>query len=183
MNDSSVLIEQSIAFHGHLCPGLSLGIKMAMRAMELLGVERARDEELLAVVEMDNCAVDGIQYITGCTFGKGNLFFRDYGKVAATFSHRGKNAAVRLCFKPGATDTEEINRVRDEPGGKEQVAKVMLNMSAGELFVEKDVPPPVIPTAQIHGSIVCTSCGEAVMETRIVEMEGDPHCIPCSEKV
>ncbi|MFQ5904802.1 MAG: FmdE family protein, partial [Candidatus Binatia bacterium] len=127
-DDPSALIEQVVSFHGHLCPGLSLGIKMANRAMELLGVERASDEELVAVVEMDNCAVDGIQLITGCTFGKGNLIFRDYGKVAATFFHRAANRSVRLCVKAGATDTEEIARVREKPEGKKEVAEIILTM-------------------------------------------------------
>jgi formylmethanofuran dehydrogenase subunit E len=176
------LQEQTIAFHGHLCPGLSLGIRMAERAMERLGVARAYDEELVTIVEMDNCAVDAIQYITGCTFGKGNLVFRDHGKVAATFYHRGKGKAVRLCLNPGATDTGEIAEAKERPEGKAEVAGMILSMSAEELFKEQEVPPPGIPEAQIYGSVVCDGCGEAAMETRIVEMEGKHYCIPCSEK-
>jgi len=182
MLQDNVLMEQTVAFHGHLCPGLSYGMRMAVRAMEILGADRSEDEELLSVVEMDNCAVDGIQYITGCTFGKGNLIFRDYGKVAATFYHRGKDAAVRLCLKPGAIDKDEIDRLKEQPDGKQKIAEMILSMPAGELFNEQDVPPPGIPTAQIHRSIICAKCGEAVMETKIVEMEGMQCCIPCSEK-
>lgn len=159
-----------------------MGIKMAERAMELLGAERSRDEELLAVVEMDCCAADGIQYITGCTFGKGNLVFRDYGKVAATFFHRGRNAAVRLCLKPGVTDSEEMRRAREEPEGWKKAAEMILNTPVKELFSEQEVQPPEIPTAQIHSSVVCAVCGEAAMATRIVEIGGAPHCIPCSKK-
>jgi len=176
----SPLKEEIIAFHGHMCPGLSLGIKMAQRGRELLDIERAEDEELVAVVEMDNCAVDAIQYITGCTFGKGNLIFRDYGKVAATFYHRGSGRALRLCIKPGATDGEEITQAKEKPNGKGEVAEIILAMSAEELFSEHAVPVPDIPEATIYRSLICEGCGEAAMETRIVEVDGKPLCIPCS---
>lgn len=48
--------------------------------MEALGGGRDIDEEMVAIVENDSCAVDAIQVLTGCTLGKGNLIFRDYGK-------------------------------------------------------------------------------------------------------
>jgi len=63
------------------CPGLP-GSLRALK--ELKG--RAEDEELVAVVENNLCAVDAVQVMTGCTFGKGNLIFRDYGKQVYTLS-------------------------------------------------------------------------------------------------
>ena len=46
---------------------------------------RSRDEELVAVVETDMSGVDAIQFLTGCTFGKGNLIHKDYGKNAFSY--------------------------------------------------------------------------------------------------
>ena len=74
-------------FHGHTCPGLALGYRVALFALDKLG-NRAVDEELVAIVENNSCAVDAVQVITGCTFGKGNLIFRDYGKQVYTFLRR-----------------------------------------------------------------------------------------------
>ena len=77
-NISSELLDKVIDFHGHWCPGLATGIRAAEWAVKELG--KAADEEIVAVVETDMCGVDAIQYLTGCTFGKGNLIHQDYGK-------------------------------------------------------------------------------------------------------
>src|SRR5574337_697812 len=95
MSDSDDL-RDTIQFHGHLCPGLALGYRVAKAALRELHADRPHDEELVAVVENDSCAADAIQFITGCTFGKGNLIFRDYGKHVYTFYNRGNGSAVRV---------------------------------------------------------------------------------------
>jgi formylmethanofuran dehydrogenase subunit E len=63
---------------------LASGIRAAEWALTEL-CARSHDEELVAVVETDMCGVDAIQYLTGCTFGKGNLIHKDYGKNAFTY--------------------------------------------------------------------------------------------------
>jgi formylmethanofuran dehydrogenase subunit E len=70
--------DEIIQFHGHECPGLAMGYRMATAAMKKLDSIRAEDEEIVAIVENDACGVDALQCVTGCTFGKGNLIFRDY---------------------------------------------------------------------------------------------------------
>jgi len=73
-------LREAIQFHGHHCPGLALAYRVAKAALREFGAGRPQDEELVAVVENDSCAADAIQFITGCTFGKGNLIFHDFGK-------------------------------------------------------------------------------------------------------
>jgi len=90
--------EEIVQFHGHECPGLAIGYKMATAAMESLESLRAEDEELVAIVENDACGVDALQCVSGCTFGKGNLLFRDYGKQAYTIYHRSTRSGVRVHF-------------------------------------------------------------------------------------
>ena len=87
-------------FHGHMCPGLALGIQAAQIALSEIGAH-AQDEEVVATVETDMCAVDAIQFLTGCTFGKGNLIHRDLGKNAYTFWRRSDGRAIRILGKPG----------------------------------------------------------------------------------
>jgi formylmethanofuran dehydrogenase subunit E len=92
--------EEISQFHGHECPGLAIGYRMATAAMESLELPRAEDEELVAIVENDACGVDSLQCVTGCTFGKGNLLFRDYGKHVYTVYSRSSRLGVRVHF-PG----------------------------------------------------------------------------------
>src|SRR4030042_4626819 len=89
-----------VAFHGHLCPGLAIGFQAARTLMKRLGVRRAPDEELLAIVETDACGADAIQVMTGCTFGKGNFIFKNYGKHAFSLIERRKGKGIRVCLLP-----------------------------------------------------------------------------------
>lgn len=102
-----------INFHGHSCPGLALGYRVARAALEEIGMEDiSEDEELVAIVENDSCAVDAIQAITGCTFGKGNLIFKDFGKQVYTFIKRPSGDAVRIAVDfTSPEETEEEKRV------------------------------------------------------------------------
>jgi len=83
-------------FHGHVCPGSAIGYRAAEIAIKKLSSSRAEDEEFLAIVENDSCSVDAIQVVTGCTFGKGNLIFKDYGKNVYTFVNRKTGESIRL---------------------------------------------------------------------------------------
>ncbi len=89
--------DEVVAFHGHACPGLALGYRVALYALRKLA-GRASDEELVAIVENNSCAVDAVQVMTGCTFGKGNLIFRDYGKQVYTFIDRTSGSGVRIAI-------------------------------------------------------------------------------------
>ena len=66
------LMKKATMFHGHICPGIAIGVLVAKYALEH-GFEHSPDEELVAVVETDSCSVDALQVLLGTTFGKGNL--------------------------------------------------------------------------------------------------------------
>ena len=80
------LWDKCVGFHGHECPGLAIGFRACEAAVEKLGVSFSKDEEVVCITENNACGVDAVQLITGCTFGKGNLIFKDKGKQAFTFS-------------------------------------------------------------------------------------------------
>jgi len=92
--------EEVAVFHGHICPGLAFGYRAAEYAKKSLNTGRSEDEEMVTIVENDACMIDAIQYITGCTMGKGNLIFRDHGKPVYTFILRNGNKAVRIAQRP-----------------------------------------------------------------------------------
>ena len=77
--------DEVAKFHGHKCPGLAMGYKLTISALTKLNKFRAEDEEIVAIVENDACGTDAVQYLSGCTFGKGNFIFNDYGKMIYTF--------------------------------------------------------------------------------------------------
>lgn len=102
-------VARTADFHGHMCPGLAMGIRAAEVCLAEIG-SHSFDEEILAVAETDMCAVDAIQFLTGCTFGKGNLVHRDYGKNAYTFVRRADRRAVRVSARPGAWSQRDPER-------------------------------------------------------------------------
>ncbi len=168
--------EDLVNFHGHSCLGLAIGYRAAKIALKN-GFEKANDEEILAIVENDSCSVDAIQYILGCTFGKGNLFFKDYGKQVFTIAERETGKAIRIALKPGIIDTDKK--------GTDQILKNVMELPDEELFkVEKfkmkkqNMPPK----AEIKKSVICEMCGEPVMEEKTSRINGKIYCIPCEIK-
>lgn len=187
--------EDVVRFHGHSCPGLALGYRVALAAlkeMELEGI--SEDEEVVAIVENDSCAVDAIQVITGCTFGKGNLIFRDYGKQVYTFIKRPSGDAIRIAVDinfPEETEIEKRMWERYSEGDRsEEVLEVIQSRKAKKIKAILDakdsellkikrfvmVPPA---EAKIYPSIRCEVCGEKVAEPKARIKKGKIVCIPC----
>lgn len=182
-------LEGLIAFHGHICPGLAIGYRATMAALERLGVERAEDEELIAIVENDSCSVDAAQFLAGATFGKGNFFFRDYGKQVFTFARRDSKNAVRVALKPDkmgpppekGAPSEDIPAENKADWRRKRI-DFILDSPLEDLFTVTDVEIELPPPATIHRSIICQSCGEPVMETRTVNKDGKTICRDCAGK-
>lgn len=187
------MIEKTVAFHGHSCPGLALGIRAAELFLERF--ERAEDEEIAAVVETDMCGVDAIQVLTGCTFGKGNLIYLDHGKNAFTFFRRPGRQGIRIVMRPGVMEEEdeEVSRLREKMAAgrpeahekeilqaavKRRIERIM-GADLEELFRVGRAEGPVPRRAQILESLICEACGEPTMESRTRRLRGRTLCIPC----
>ncbi len=191
-------IARARAFHGHMCPGLAIGL----RAVELarrelgLGAEGAPDEEIVAIVETDMCAVDALQALLSCTFGKGNLVHRDHGKVAFSFYRRADGKAFRLLFTP-PPDPDEAERAdlrrRSQAMGLDACARAraeelrarrtasLLAAPLEGLFALQPVEGRAPARARLLESVVCEACGETLMETRARLFLGQTLCLPCFE--
>ncbi len=143
--------------------------------------------------------MDAIQSLTGCTFGKGNLIHRDYGKNAYTFIRRSDGKAIRIVGRPdawGEPNPEHqmlFARIRtgeatpDERARfqelHQQRARMVLEMPIERLFNVTPVEPRIPKRARIHDSLKCDHCGEMAMETRTRRFKGQTLCIPCFEAV
>ncbi|MEW6274415.1 MAG: FmdE family protein [Bacillota bacterium] len=188
--------EKAVEFHGHSCPGLATGYRAAQIALRELAKTRAADEELVAIVENDACGVDAVQVLTGCTLGKGNLLFRDYGKHVFTFICRNSGRAVRIAVKGGAwrqggedsrelrekvmsgaaaPEEEELFRRR-----REERIHHILEAPEEEFCTVQHISVELPPKARIFPSVTCAFCGEPVAEVRARVREGKFACIPCA---
>lgn len=190
-------INNSVAFHGHWCPGLAYGLRASEWVLNEL-CKRSLDEELVAVVETDMCAVDAIQFLTGCTFGKGNLIHKDYGKNAFTFHRRQDGKAARLVIRARQDeDWQTMRRLHQKyqtealtaeetsqlAALKDQAADAIMEDDIETIFEIQPVKTAIPQRARILNSIICDHCREAVMETRIRQYQTKNLCIPCFERI
>ena len=194
---SSRDFTKCVQFHGHTCPGLAIGFQAGKTIMKRLGVRKAPDEELLAIVETDACGTDAIQVMTGCTFGKGNLIFKNYGKHAFSLMDRGKGKGIRVCLLPDVfeSDQEYVSLSKkvqsDEASAKEterfrqlqqdRVQKI-LEADPESLFKIEEISPDIPAKARIMESKICDICGEPTKIDLLRRMNGKKICIPCSQQ-
>ncbi len=165
--------ERAIAFHGHQCPGLTIGFKAVEGAIDLLNLKSdalpAIDEEIVCITENDACCVDAIQVLLGCTYGKSNLIPRIRGKMAFTFYKRDSKEGVRLVLKPGCGD----GLSRDE------YMQELLAHPYTKFFEVKqpliDLPEP----ARKFPSFTCAVCGENTAEFGLRVQDGKYVCLDC----
>ena len=192
--------EEVTKFHGHECPGSAIGYKASKIAIERLNINSSEDEEVLAIVENDSCAIDSIQVVLSCTFGKGNLIFKDYGKSVFIIASRDNNKAIRLSMKKsfnpmeinpkfGKLKEKERNNTISLEEKKElkiitrKVCKNIINMKDEDIFYINEVKMPKIEKAKIYKSLICEECGELTAEHRIKEYKSKKLCIPCYENL
>lgn len=184
--------------HGHFCPYLSLGVMAGVFAQRELGVASEGMEDVMAVVETNNCFTDGVQYVTGCTFGNNALVYRDFGKTAVTLADRGASG-IRIHVKNRETVIERYPEITDlfqkvvaERSGTDEeqrrfseqwtdVSFDLINRPLQEFCdIEIDVTVDLSEYAPITEDVSCADCGEQVMAPKAVQHDDDMYCIPCA---
>ena len=161
--------KKAAEFHGHICPGLAMGYRVAKYAKE--HYPRSQDEELVCIAENSSCSIDAVQALLGCTSGKGNLILKDNGKQVFTFYSRDKGKALRIYFKGDILESMDALRKKQASGTLSQEEEKELQarragiiddiLNAGDEEVlsvrEADIPAP--EKARIYPSLVCQECG------------------------
>ncbi|WKY47620.1 FmdE family protein [Eubacteriaceae bacterium ES3] len=163
------LWEKSVAFHGHHCPGLAIGVRASLEAMKALNINFSEDEDVVCVTENDACGVDGVQVILGCSAGKGNLIFRNRGKQAFSFFNRKTGEKIRLVLKnlPEMSRDEKEDFLLNEP-------------DATKIFDFKTPEYDLPEAARIFQSVICEKCGEKTAEPMIRLENGQKLCLDCA---
>ncbi|MFC1833913.1 FmdE family protein [Thermodesulfobacteriota bacterium] len=187
--------QACIDFHGHVCPGLAIGYVAAKAGIDMLGLSRSGDEEVVAVVENDSCAVDAVQVLLGCTFGKGNFIFRDWGKQVFTFIDRTTSRAVRASFSGGKLPGGEKRRAlkkkidsgqttdadfKEWEESRKEAVLALINADPGDFFQLEQVQVEMPPLAAIMSTKPCEDCGEATVTTRLENKDGRLLCRGCA---
>lgn len=195
--ESKKILEKALEFHGHRCWASVAGVRVGLAAMEKLSVKRSGGTQLYGIVEIGEdhggmCFGDGVQYTTGCTFGKGNIRKAPLGKLGFTLIEKDSNKAVRVVFtsklqkqisESAFMQQRSAGIAPDEISSEDQMELVNLVWNApkeevlqvGEVF---EYPGVWIP--EVMGFRPCDQCGEltALAYLRVV---GSKHvCIPCS---
>ena len=173
------------AAHGHMCAGQILGLRLALYGLKLLGIDDptgADRKRLVTFVEIDRCATDAIQVVTGCRLGKRALKFRDFGKVAATFCDLRLDRAVRVAALESARRRARELYPEVENRNAQQM-RAYREMPDEELFgiqwVRVRLGPEEFPGYKGE-RVACAECGEGINFKREVEREGRTLCRSCA---
>lgn len=199
-NDLAGLLTRTALIHGHHCVGSAIGVIGAHYAMKRLDVVKNTGmEHVIAIVETNNCFSDGVQMVTGCSFGNNSLVYRDYGKSAFNLVKR-TGEGVRVVSRPDVGDllkdknseTQELNyKVMTLRNSTPEEEIRMMELNKQHCFNVLNTPPEKIFTleyikvdlpsySRILESHICPGCGEKVMATKTVKKDDIHYCIPCS---
>ena len=195
--DDRQILDQALAFHGHKCWASTAGVRLGLAAMRELGVDRAGAKQLHAIIETGDyhggmCFGDGVQFTTGCTFGKGNIEKTGEGKFAVTLVDKANGRQVRVAYRPtlqpriratafmqkrsaGVPASEIPDAEQDE------VVKLVWDAPADEIMtLGPGTPRAWSEPDEVVRFLVCPRCGELVAEPYARVAEGVVLCGACS---
>ncbi len=171
-------LEQDLAvaqaFHGHLCHGMVMGVRMARLGCRELGIgDPLKYRDLIVYVEMDRCASDAVSVVCGVTLGKRRLKWMDYGKMAATFVDLNTGKAYRVAPRPDVPHA----------GSDQDPLEYWKDWTDEQLFacvpVKVEIPEEDRPGRPVR-RVVCEACGEQVQDAREVVKRGQTLCRACA---
>lgn len=187
-------LERVAEFHGHYCPGMAMGVHAAALAIEIIG-KHSDGTEVVALAETDMCGADAVQFLTCCTFGKGNLIHLDHGKNAFTFTRTKDGKTVRIIAKPdgfprnpehqdlmaknrdGTITPEE--RVRFKELHIQETHRI-LTLDPRDIYDVFEVDKLVKRKVRNTQSFICDACGESAQIARSREVDGQTVCLACT---
>ena len=169
--DLDDLLNRCVEYHGHLCMGQALGVRLALKGMELIGTTNPK--EMIVFIENDRCIADAIQVVTGTRLGRRSAKLVPYGKMAVSMVNTETGAAFRvsvLHLQPEIRHTEEAIR------------KVLL-VSDVDLLAWKRVRVSIKPEdlpGRPRRTVNCTRCGEKIFDGRGISSNEGPLCLACA---
>jgi len=156
-----------------------------MLGLSRIGIDDPKGKDrksIIVFVEMDRCATDAVQSVTGCSLGHRTMKFMDYGKMAAAFVNLKTGKAVRVIAREDSRDTAKnyFPELENKYAAQLEAYKIM---SDSELFdvmdVKVELRPEDMPGRPLK-RVRCEGCGEYVQDMRDVFKDGRALCKPCA---
>lgn len=180
------LLAESVERHGHLCAGQIIGVRMAMLGCRLAGImdpeAPAYRKKLMVFVEIDRCATDAIESVTGCRLGRRTLKFKDFGINAATFLNLDTMVAYRVVSTESSRDMAKNFapegadfRTRQIEGYKRMPDDLLFEVHRVRVRLDScQMPGP----PRCHA--ICEKCGQAVRDGREIRTGETVLCRHCA---
>ena len=185
MESFDTLLDISTKIHGHVCPGQVIGVRMAMLGLRKIGIDDPKGKDrkkLYVLVEIDRCATDAIQSVTGCSLGKRSMRWVDFGIMAATFVNLETGEAVRITAREEARQLSEKYCPEKENKYQRQLAAYKI-MPEHELFTVQPVTVELsacdLPGRPVR-RVQCAECGDWVQDCREVTRNNRLLCRACA---
>ena len=160
---------------------------MAFLACQMLGIKDPYSpgdrKKLITWVEIDRCAADGIQSVTGCSLGRRTLKVINYGIMAATFLDVRSQKAFRISVHPDSR--KKAKALFPELTDRNHVyIEAYKQMTDNDLFVVEEVRVEV-PEREMPGPppkrTSCTLCGVETIKGWEIIKEGKTLCQHCAD--
>jgi formylmethanofuran dehydrogenase subunit E len=165
------LLDRCVNYHGHLCVGQALGVRLALKGMELVGTTNPK--EMIVFIENDRCIADAIQVVTGTRIGRRSAKLINYGKMAASLLNTNSGAAFRVSVRPAGF----------EIGQGEEAIRRILHVPDAELLAWKRISIPMKPEdypGRPRRTVNCVRCGEKVFDGRDISRDEGCLCVACA---
>lgn len=177
-------VELAVALHGHLAPGIALGLRMSELALSRLKAKKG-DKHLIGISETARCLADAMQAATGCTLGHGNALVENYGKLAITIGDTRTKKGVRVALKEDANKHSPLMNKWMMRAGKlthqeeEELGVQLLRMD--EIFFSiQNVEINSDQNFEKSGIVTCRECGELIPESLTETKGNEIYCKPCT---
>ena len=185
MDSFDDLLEISTKIHGHICAGQVIGVRMSMLGLERISIDDPKGadrKKLYVLVEIDRCATDAIQSVTGCSLGKRSMRWMDFGIMAATFVNLETGKAVRITAREESRELSKKYYPTLANKYQQQLEAYKI-MPEEELFsfqdVKADIPECDMPGRPLR-RVQCDECGDFVQDCREVEQDDKILCRACA---
>jgi formylmethanofuran dehydrogenase subunit E len=186
MQSFEVLLDQSVTRHGHLCAGQVIGVRMAMLGCRLVGIDDPaapqNRKKMIVFVEIDRCATDAIESVTGCRMGKRTLKFKDFGINAATFVNLETGVAFRIVSTEQSRQLAKSYAPEQTTPQRQQLEGYKL--MPDELLFQVEQVAVDLPEWEMPGPprrhAQCIRCGQVVRDGKERKIGGQILCRPCA---
>ncbi|MGA1846695.1 FmdE family protein [Deferribacter abyssi] len=190
-------LYSALNLHGHICGGMPMGYVAGLAALKALSCEREKNMDKFVIINVGDkhaagCFADGVQFATGCTFGKGVMKKEAKGKWTFMLVDKVNEKAVKVKIKPEllkkAFSAPFITEYRIKGVKPTDVPAEVAEPAFKRPFALKledivDVEGPfefkVSKGKSCFNIQVCETCGDAIAENYARIVDGKIVCLDC----